>query len=256
MIEDRFIELMNQEIDGVNSPSQSDELRRFLESSSEGRRYYDELRGVTRVLEEAGPLAVPGELRHQILSRLHPHRPHPRTKTPFFDAIRERLRPKYVYAFAVGLIAGICLYAVFFNYSGDRSHLNRESLYGTIALGQAEGTPSSSIPVEMDFEGITGEAVFDFFNQALVARIKLKSVTKIDLVFEYPDDISFEAFRTLVDAGHSLQSSHGSLMVTNEGVSDFVVVFKEPASAQTPLLFRVLSGGNVVFEKTVEPGRK
>lgn len=253
MIEDKYIELMNQEIDGVNTAADSDELHHYLEQSPEGRRYYDELCGMTQALSQADPIDPPLGLKREILSKLRPKTSHART--PFFDALRARFRPKYAYTFAVGLLAGICLYAIFSSYSSDGNRLNRDSLYGTIAFESVKGSPSSTIPVEFDLAEAAGTATFTYFERAVVAQVNVRTEQQIDLLLEYPDNLVFEVFKTLVSTDHDLQTENGTLRVTNRGVSDFVIVFKETAKSHQTLRLKVLSEGNLLFEKTIEPGR-
>lgn len=255
MIDNIYIELMNQEIDGVNTPSESDELRHYLERSVEGKRYYEELCGVTLALSQAEMLDPPIGLKQEILSNIKPKGKKP-ARTPFFDGLRERFRPKYAYTFAVGLIAGICLYAIFSNYSSNGKGLDRDSLYGTIAFESVKGTPSSTVPLEFDLDGIAGTAIFTYFDQALVAQVSMRSERQFDILFEYPDDLTFEVFKTLVSTDHDLRTDNGMLRVTNRGVSDFVIVFKETAKSHQTVRLKIQSEGKTLFEKTIEPGRK
>jgi len=255
MIDERYIELMNQEIDGENTPAESDELHRFLDSSAEGKHYFDELRGVRDLLEQAGTIDSPAGMKWAILSKLEP-RSERRIKTAFIDAIRERFRPKYAYAFAVGLIAGICLYAVFNGYSRDGSRLERDGLYGTIALDSAGRKAAETLPVEIDMEGVTGTALFSYFEKAIVAEFNMRSDRNVELQFELAEGCSFESFKTLVSADNDLRTGHGTLRITSKGVGDFLIVFRKTAESPGRMRLKLLSGEELLLEKTIDPGRK
>ncbi len=51
MIQQKHIDLMNQELDGINTPTQSAELENFLKEHEEARTYYRELTLALNVFE-------------------------------------------------------------------------------------------------------------------------------------------------------------------------------------------------------------
>jgi hypothetical protein len=253
MIEEKYIELMNREIDGLLNQGESVELRRYLDRNPEANRYFDELHGVAQLLSQAEKLDPPIGLKREILSSLQAKER--RHKTPFFDGLRLRFKSKYAYTFAVGIIAGICLYAVFNQFSSGGENLDMDSLYGTIAFESVKGKPGSTVSVEIDLLEVTGSAVFKYFDRAVVAQVKLRSDKEIEVLFEYPEELTFEVFKTLVSTDHGLQTENRELTVTNRGVSDFIIVFKEEAKAYPELHLKIVSAGNLLFEKTIQPGR-
>ena len=70
MIDDRTIELMNDEIDGRNSPAQSEELRGYLASDPEARRFFAELENSTRLLAESDEVEPPADMPQHIMDRI------------------------------------------------------------------------------------------------------------------------------------------------------------------------------------------
>ncbi len=61
MIDEHYIELMNNEIDGHNTPAQSDSLRSYLESDREARRLFDELQQSATLIAESEDVAPPAD---------------------------------------------------------------------------------------------------------------------------------------------------------------------------------------------------
>jgi len=115
MIEKRYIELINGEIDGVNTPEESSELRRYLEAHPEAQRYYDELSDIGRTFAEMKDLDPPKELRESILGSVARRRPRPQRESylaGILDRLMPQARPRYAFAFVTGVLVGFCVFAV------------------------------------------------------------------------------------------------------------------------------------------------
>src|SRR5690348_7477551 len=73
------VELIQQEIDGANTPEASAALRSLLEQNPEARAYAAALRRVSGALARVGERPSPPSLRQSILEALpQPARPSPR----------------------------------------------------------------------------------------------------------------------------------------------------------------------------------
>ncbi|MFH1755893.1 MAG: hypothetical protein ABIA59_09340, partial [Candidatus Latescibacterota bacterium] len=70
MIPDKYMELINQEIDGTNSSARSAELGEYMKEHPEALRCFDELNELTRSFSQMGAVDPPAELRALILSRI------------------------------------------------------------------------------------------------------------------------------------------------------------------------------------------
>jgi hypothetical protein len=116
MIEERFIELMNGEIDGANSREESLELKRYLDTLPEAKRYYEDLKAVTQMFDQAEELTPPPYLRKTILTSIFEREGEEERKSVFTSVlagIRLTFSRQYAYSFTAGIIAGILLFAIF-----------------------------------------------------------------------------------------------------------------------------------------------
>ncbi len=256
MISEKYIELMNGEIDGGNSLGESADLQGYLARNPEARRYYDELCSMANLISQAKQLDPPDGLKHTVLSSLkQPLERETKSRViPFFSAFRLRMRPKYAYVFAVGLIAGICLYALFARVSSSGNHLNFDELYGTISFERTGARPANSVPLTIDLPGVHGSAELQYFNNAILAKVDVSSDRDIDVVFEYPSEISFVLFKSLVGTDHDIHAEGNRLTLTQNGISDYLLVFEQDARSMASLRLGILSEGTLLYEKTVNQG--
>jgi len=109
--------LMNQELDGANSPAESRRLAEELAADPGARRRFAELRETIGIFTRIETLQPPPGLRARILAAVRPVAPEPRTPRASRARVflRELLgpvrRPALAGTFALGLVAGLLLYA-------------------------------------------------------------------------------------------------------------------------------------------------
>ena len=70
MIDERYIELMSAEIDGVNLPAESEELHRYLARDSEAQRYYQGLQKSVSLIEDLGDIAAPDSIPRDVMASI------------------------------------------------------------------------------------------------------------------------------------------------------------------------------------------
>jgi anti-sigma factor RsiW len=172
MIQERYLDLMNGEIDGKNSPSESAELREHLESNAEARTYYAELRNVVEAFGEAGEVRVPEDLEQRIIFAINERRARD-------EAQRERAsllnifspRRKLGIAFAAGVVVGLIILLTIYRALPDSSTLRVKDLYGTLTERERTRTVATSDPVRFDHPEVTGTAIASYFDSDLVVSL-------------------------------------------------------------------------------------
>ena len=70
MIEDRYVELINKEIDGTNSPGESAKLRRHLQAYPGADNYFRQLTSVYKALDKLPEAVPPPDLRKNVLNAI------------------------------------------------------------------------------------------------------------------------------------------------------------------------------------------
>lgn len=136
------IELLNQEIDGENTPQQSRELQDRLSADSSVRELYADLQGLQQTLASIEPVDAPLNLKRNILAAL------PEAKATRREKRRGLFGPPvfrlaHVFVFAAGLLLGIGGY-----------HLTE--VVGPVPNGDIVGAMTAPSIVELDTAGVQG----------------------------------------------------------------------------------------------------
>lgn len=257
MIEKRYIELMNGEIDGANTPEESSELRRHLETHPEAQRYYDELNEIGRTFSELKELDPPKELRGRILASVAGRRRRPQ-RGSYLTRIRERLmpraRPRYAFAFVTGVLVGFCVFAVpsIVMLRGAESRADR--LYGTLTTGRDATEILSSECIPFDLPEVHGSACVEHSTAVVQANLDLFSEEEIQVVFEYDDFVRFEGFKALDETEHTMHVEGNRAELTHVGDCDYVLVFSDARSSGSPIYLSITDQDGVIFQRSIVPG--
>ncbi|NIO02263.1 MAG: hypothetical protein GTO42_08980 [Candidatus Latescibacteria bacterium] len=261
MIPDKYIELINQEIDGVNSPKESLELKQYLEKNPEGKRCYEELRELCGVFREVKEVAAPPNLRELILSAISRQDAIPDVDegrrgfiASALAGFRFGFKKKYAYIFAAGLIAGIVLFTVLSRIAPPPTPDDLEKLYGTISLEKSAMGVATVVPVDFELASVSGSARFRYMTGAIMTELNLSSEAPIEVVFEYDEKVSFDGFRALDKGIYDIRVAENSAELSHLGDGNFLLIFKD--GFQSPIMMKIFSEGDLVFEESVYPGRK
>lgn len=143
MNDDRITELVHGEIDGVNSPEESAELRRKIMRDPAARELHDDMKQLTDALDRMGEEESPADLRDSILEAL-PNRS--RTESTSTHEVPSPTRWHLPAALAAGLVLGLIIGPLVIN---DSAEVDPSDVVGTIGSRLTE-------PVELDADRFSG----------------------------------------------------------------------------------------------------
>ncbi len=131
MIDERTVELIHREIDGLNTPEETSMLRSRLPEDPEAQELYEDLVKLGAILKTVAPAEPPGYLKTSILNTI-PFRPQPANRTRGFGWTGQFIRSLFLVdhhslskqegsmkkhkAVQFGLLAGVALALVYFAF--------------------------------------------------------------------------------------------------------------------------------------------
>jgi len=257
MIERRYIELINGEIDGANTPEESSELRRYLDTHPEAQRYHDELCEIGDAFAGMRDLDPPKALRKTILSSVA-KRSRGRQREGYVARIRGWLmppaRPRYAFAFVTGVLVGFCVFALSSIVMLRGMETRTDRLYGTLTTGGEAAEILSSECIPFDLPGLYGGACIEHSTAVVQANLDLSADEEIRVVFEYDDHLRFEGLRALDESEHTMHVGGNRVELTHSGECDYVLVFSDDRSSGSPIHLSIASEDGLIFERSIVPG--
>lgn len=133
MIDQTIRELVHGELDNSNTPAESQQLKKLIDTDPQVAAYVQEIKELTHLLKTSSvDVEPPKELKADIMDRILAEKTGTYSKpTPIWTLLREKFTVQHSVVFAGGLAAGLAFFLIF---SGDVPSLQDGSnLYGTLA---------------------------------------------------------------------------------------------------------------------------
>jgi hypothetical protein len=259
MIDDRYIELMNFEIDGVISPGEKLELEKYLAANPNAKRYYEDLRHSVRMIGEAEDLDPPEALRSRIISSIFASREDGEREGFFhsaLNALKHNFKKGYAFSFTAGLVAGICIFSVIYWTTPRETPSDLENFYGTLGIKGKTGRVLTSDPVDFSTHALSGSARVLYPEGAILAELNLSSDKEIRVVLHYGEEIHFNGFKPLCGAVNSMNVTRGRAVLTHVGTCGYVIAFKDSLRTHSTIRMEILADGGSIFDKEIFPRQR
>ncbi len=268
MIEEKYIELMNREIDGLNSSEESAELKRHLEENAEAERYFRELSFVAGVFDRVSHVEPPPELKEMILSSVFGKETRAAAEVPvearpavpgagsLFSAFRIRWEPRFAYVFTAGILVGIFLFVLFWRVLPSRAPQDLDSLYGALTSGQKAGESLEAGPVHFDLPQAKGSLQAQYQKARIVALLDVFAVSKIKVTLTYDEEVTFEGITALKASEYQVKVGDARLELTHRGDCSYVIVLEDRPGSRGPISLSISDESGVLFEGVLQAGRE
>ena len=253
MTSTRIMELMNQEIDGVNSPAEARELHGHLAENPESRRLFGELKEAVGIFERVTPLEPPPGLQGRILASTGPlHRP---LRRGWRSGLREIfgpvLRPAVAASFALGLIAGFLVVEGYRNQSQDSVGTMSTHLQGMAGHGQDTLSSAPAITRFLSGPRISGQLTVLASGTHSVIHLEITSEETLTVRLVHPDDWSSIGFRTLAGGTGDRTMTSGTVTFVTTGPGRWEISLLRTTKGNAPVFLQIHHKGELVTEQTV-----
>lgn len=255
MTENDYLDLMNGELDGVNTGRDSNRLRGYLASNDEARDYFEKLEEVCRAVDADPEHKPPPDLFDKILASI----PFGRFPTARSNGRSSRWGPsgffsrrlRYAGAFAAGIIIGVIVYAAV-GYDGRAGDsFDNSSMYGTMSSVESIDEFEQVQAAGIDLHELSGQVRVYESEHTLLAEVSLRSPGEVEWVLQFDNnDLSFEGFRRLDGQGCDVAAAPSETRVHQNGDSKYILFFSIKERPTSPITFKVYSADQkLLFEK-------
>ncbi len=234
-IDETYIRMMNEEIDGIISDEDRDKLAIYVKSDPEVATYYEELRSTVRAIDETGEVTPPPDLREKIFESVYGQS---REEPVVHTSGGRNFWRSFVPIFAAGVAAGFILFAAI-KQLPDRTP--DDPGYGaTIGASQGEDETAE----RFDAFGVKGSILPVFESGSVTVTIEIQSDMDASILLGFEESSSFESIRSSEGAAYQMEVDEKSLLLVHQGAAEYTVRFRsgEPA----PLELRIFTDGKTV----------
>jgi hypothetical protein len=246
-IEQKYIDLINADIDGEIDAAHSDELNAFLAENEDARSLQAELATLCGSIDSIEPESPPPHLRHVIVNSVKPT-----TVKAESPGILQMLWAspvlKYTGTFAAGVLLALSI------LSSDR--ISNEAfddvtgLVGTIS-DPISGDLVNSIAI--DNVNVAGQVSLRSSGTMLILDFDLAASSPVEIEAEYADrTIWFNGFAQLESSGTTVSAKSGNVTLGMEGKRRYAVYLQNGGERSVTFNLSFIAGGEVVHEASLK----
>lgn len=248
-VEQRILDLMNLSIDGEISATEQDELDGLLASSPAVRNLNDELRAVTRILDELPELEPPQYLQETIEKqvRLPVQGQANISKRGFFGNWSNANWLRTGFALAAGVVLTVGVYEM-----GSEPIVNGDgtSMVGTIAKrGQADQPGALLDSVQLDSKELTGLVELRNKDNLITLQVQLNSDEPAELVVNFGGrGLEFEGVSRMQDPKNTVSVVDGSLHFVSSGEQKYTLSLRRTDETRqvAPLELEIFANNKLI----------
>lgn len=253
-IEQKFINLINADVDGALDDIEKAELQVFLEQSAEGRALHNELSSLCTALDSVELMEPPPHMRHVIMGRVKPAQSSSRSPG-FLSSFFNKPALTHAVTFAAGVLIALSL-------------LNSE-LVSTTAFDDVTGLVGTvGGPVEAELLSVTsfdtsevaGKVSLRTSGTLLILDFDLATIRPIDVEADYTDrTVWLNGFAQWPENSNTtISAENGRVNFSVNGKRRYAVYLRNDGSRAVTIDLRFLAGGAVVHQARLdyEPGAR
>lgn len=252
MTDERIIELINKEIDGLNTASEHQELMRSVSSNEHTARLYHDLLRTAKALQAIEQVSPPAYLKNHILNAVTaapvPSQQRVGSLASWRELFRSRPMARYAVVFASGLCVGI-LFLVLADPWKQRAEPDASTVSGSMTLfSDLHGLPI----LESDYfqsDGIKGALRTYKSGGNVFVEIEVQSSDNVNIELNSdPAELRFDGIRRIVGSEGDVNVTQGKIILSGARSERAVVAFSGVGLLKGSLEGRVYKGNALVHQ--------
>ena len=246
-IDQKYIDLINADIDGVLDDGDRAELDAFLAENAEGQALRDELASVCGALDAVEEETPPPHLKHVIMNSIKS--PTPEESSPgFLEALFATPALKYAATFAAGVVLTMTLLD-----SGDIANHSFDDMTDMVGTVGALHGSDHAATITVNKAAVSGKVSLHSMESLLILDFDLASKDPLEIEANYTDQtIWFNGFAQLESDGTTVSAENGRVTLGMEGKRRYAVYLHNSRGRGTTVNLRFVAGDQVVHEASLE----
>jgi len=250
-VDQHVLYLINRCIDGESSSTEKQELDQLLKNSPEVRQLNDELRKVTRLLDEVPTLDPPAYLQDAIERQVRlPAQGHSSSKIPGILK-NDWLSAKWLgtgFALAAGLVLTVGVYEMGSEPITARDNTN---MVGTMAKRGPDDQPGALLDsIQLNTARLNGSLELRNKNDLFTLDLQLRSGEPTEVVIDFAGrGLEFDGVNGKQAHDDSVSIMDGSIRLAGNGDQHYTVTFRRTSEVQhvSPLDVNFLASSELLL---------
>lgn len=253
MIDKKYLELINKDIDKVISEEEKKALLKFIGENPDAGKLYDEYNRTDQMLSKLPEREPSPELESRIISSIDFNRYNPKSKPlSVFSGFIPALKSKWTFSFSFGLAAGIIILAVILSVTNLVRTSVEKDIYGTIGITSTEVSRSfSSESPDYSFKIDLLKVKANDNENHFAFNVDINPPEEYVLELNYnPENVTFENLSSVKFKKINLESTSGKIRIFPSSTSRFSIMLslKDP---REEIGVNLLKGDKYIFNRRI-----
>lgn len=242
-------ELMNQEIDGFNSSSQSLELQEYFSKNPEARQEYAALVDLRNALSAVEELSPSENLLKRVMLAVPSNPSTFEAKRPLLDQIRS---VRFIPAFASGLAFGVMLFVLIIVLFKNNESVKLATLVGTLSSGTPLSSGHHLTSARVEREGISEVYTVSSWKEYVVVDVTIEAANSHQVSISFDKaKLLMKGYIDLENKGSFMNVESDQIQFPARGRGHYSIIFEELTNK--PILeIRTFAGSNLI-DRTMLP---
>lgn len=254
-IDDRYLELINADIDGEIQPAEKAELEAFLAENAAGRALHEELQSLCSTLDAEKLLEPPAHLKHVVMNSLPKSAPVAETpgsgaKAPGgWQSLFSIPALRYATVFATGVVMTILIVE-----SGQIQQSAFNDVTGLVGTMSESGETAPGVAsLTINKAEIAGTVTLRRADPILIIDFDVSTNGPIDIVASYEDKtVWFNGFAQLESTGTSISAEGNQIRIQVDGKRRYAVYLHNSRSRNLSINLQFFANGKSVHQAVLE----
>lgn len=255
MIDEKYIELINKEIDSVITKTEQERLYRYLSANPEAQQFHDELRQTSDLLSKIPKLEPSPNIKKFVMNSIDLNR-YSKAKKPsrlksLVSSLLVKPSPKLAYAFVLGILAGILVYSALLENVISKGGRDVTDFYGTIGIDEKSGWKIvKEIPITLP--GINGTIAVKRHKNIVVIETDLHTQQETEIRFDYDEShLQFSHVSSGSRSKIAFDFKGNEVRTSAQGDVQFCLLFKEVVADGKPIVLELFVAGELIYTKNL-----
>lgn len=247
MIDEKYIDLIHKEIDGIIRPDEQRMLKAYLNENPEAQTLYRELQQTVQMLNKVEEIEPSVNLKERIMNSIDSNKGEARRPQKASVSFMSRWFVKPVYAFALGMIAGLLIYGLVVENMIQKKSPDTNGLYGTIGINEKmSGKKAQKVSVLLP--EIKGTISMRQAENAVRLEANLTTPYECDIILEYdPSQIRFDGM-PMQGRYAVLENSDQFVRIKSSGQIQYNIYFTRLSQNPAPVNVKLFVSGTERYD--------
>ena len=252
----KYIDLMNAEIDGEISVEDQALLDAFVANDEAAQALREEFRGLGKTLDEVEMIAPPADLRRTIVDSIQPSGGAARKEGSRLSDLLASLFGVPVVRYGLSFAAGVVL--TFTLFSSDQASRqafdNVTSLVGTMSDTEIRGMVARD-NMSLNLNDLAGSVNLSTSGPLMILDFDLTARNPVEIIATFSDrDIWFNGFAQLESQGTTVAAGTGRVTLRMDGQRRYAVYLHNTGLNAATVNIRFVAAGRILHEGNLSFG--